>query len=134
MNGDRAIAAFLHARYDEQEELAKQAAAESPTPWWRGDKYGVRSDRPDDRQVYDATEEVVVYDEGAPGPAVAAYIAQHGPDVALADIEAKRKILWLTERAITSESGAVRLHATWTLRALAVQFSEHPDHCGAWNL
>lgn len=88
------LIAFLKKRYAEIEQHAEAAGAESPSPWMRGDSYtAAKADRDGETQIYDATGDVVVYDEGAPGPAVAGHIVLQDPASTLADIASKRQIL-----------------------------------------
>ncbi|HEX3782732.1 MAG TPA: DUF6221 family protein [Pseudonocardiaceae bacterium] len=84
----------LLAAMERVEQVARAAEAESPSPWLRGDVYSIPSeDRDMYRQIYDRTGNVVVYDEGAPGPDVADLIAHNDPASVLRRCAADRKIL-----------------------------------------
>ncbi|HEX3781688.1 MAG TPA: DUF6221 family protein [Pseudonocardiaceae bacterium] len=86
---EQLLAAIEHA-----EQTARDAEAEAPTPWIRGSIYGgSREDTPGESQIYDARHDVVVYDEGSPGAAVAAFIVGQQPGVTLRHCAADRKIL-----------------------------------------
>jgi Family of unknown function (DUF6221) len=93
MTDDRAVtddgfAGWLAARYDEAEARAKAAAADGTAEWHLSEH-----DPIDPSRIYDATGEVVVYDEGAPSPNEAAHIAACDPAHRLADIALKCAIL-----------------------------------------
>lgn len=88
------LAAFIQARLDEDRRSAEAANADSPSPWCRGNSYGVDADAADDDCViYDDHGDVVVYDEGSPTPPVAQLIARHDPARVLRGVEATRRIV-----------------------------------------
>lgn len=126
------IADFLLARYAEDEAAARHAAGWGgswvPFPdWGHGAVESV--DSGDDIGI-------VIYDEGRPTPAQAEHIARHDPARALADIEAKRRIVERF-RYISEGGGVIRegsplegqLHAlAWVVTDLASAFADHPDY------
>lgn len=84
----------LLAAIDDAEGTAREAETDRSGPWRRGHAYSSPAeDMPGEIQVYDATGEVVVYDEGAPTVAVAAHIVAWQPTAVLARLMADREIV-----------------------------------------
>jgi hypothetical protein len=79
------LIAFLKARLDEAEAVAK--AAQAPSPW------KAATHESDHWIVTDAAGEPLIYDEGTPSLEEAAHIALHDPDRELRVVAAKRAIL-----------------------------------------
>jgi hypothetical protein len=80
------LIAFLRQQLDEDERVAREAGAGS---WSRDDTY------PDSGGIISDTG-TIVYDEGSPSQPQAEHIARWDPARALAEIQAKRRILdWL---------------------------------------
>ena len=86
------LAARLLPAIEQAERAARDAQAESPTPWIRGNIYSVpHEDTPGESQIYDAHRNVVIHDEGVPGPAVAAFIVDQQPSMTLRRCAADRR-------------------------------------------
>lgn len=85
------FAAFMTARYDEAEALARAAMHDTRGEWNR------RQDGPDwpTGHLRDDTDTIVVYDEGSPTDAEFDHIAACDPAHRLTDITLKRAILKL---------------------------------------
>lgn len=150
------IAAFLTARLDEDEQVARDA---TPGPWL--------ADYGDDDEVYTMSDPVrtseanpdvcdyavIRYIRGGARDRTEAnmvYIARHDPARVLADIAAKRRIL-ARHRNFDfpfNPDGDGPGDYAWTahcdccsqpwpcpdLRDLASQFADHPDYKEAWTL
>lgn len=152
----RAQAAFLNARYDEDEAAARAAPGNTWTARRRDDIAGA--------SVYDE-QWVLLYPQeydhdkamsgtpGATGPGyiqerrdeLCAHIARHDPARVLADVAAKRQVVahaehWSatlrqTPEGWTAETCTVyRMAMEWTLRLLALPHAGHPDYDPAWAL
>ena len=131
------IVEFLRAQYDAEEELAKHARDDGEGRWHLADPPEEESGRLEDERGY-----VVVYDEGRPSFAQATHIALHDPARALAELDAKRRILDLCVRWI--EVGQPPPNSTWSddaagatvarsvLRLMALPDAEHPDYRPEW--
>jgi hypothetical protein len=86
--------------------------------------------------VYDGGAQPVVYDESTPSHEEAEHIARHDPARVLRDIEAKREVVRLAERARD-------YHETFTdgfaaamegaLRLFALSFADHPGYREEWR-
>lgn len=129
------LIAFVRARLDERERVAQGAAVDQGAKWkaFEG-TYGWAV----------ATESGGIIRDGDSGgaQAVAEHIAHWNPACALAEVEAKRRILdALAERldadcedggweAADAETDGM---ATTTLRLLALPFAGHPDYREEWR-
>jgi hypothetical protein len=125
---DDPLVAFLRARLDEDEQVARDAGAEA----WR------KAERPS------------IWVTRADGPVAqtkdfedAAHIARHDPARVLRDVEAKRRIIDLHaprhaddyERWGTSDCVACYdLTPCRTVRLLALPYADHPDYREHWRL
>ncbi|AMM12338.1 DUF6221 family protein [Streptomyces albidoflavus] len=115
------LIAFLRARLDEDEAVARAATA---GPWVEsgvGDHgWGVS---------FSAPGSGVEADDSSQGRADAAHIARHDPARVLAEVEAKRQIVeryaWLCEHGDTG--------GAWVLPLLALPYADHPDYRDAWR-
>ena len=108
------LTAFLNARYDEAEALAKAAAAHlrvhNPERWYEAD---------DDRFAY---------------PEDAAFIAANDPAHRLRDIALKRAILADCRRCLDSISWGHRaVFIERVVRQFGTEFSDHPDYRQEWK-
>lgn len=148
---DLTLAAFLLARLDEDERIAR---AVTSTPWRRGTGTAAAEGGEGwDQDVVWRTFEV----EGDAGLYTddeddAAHIARHNPARVLREVEAKRRLVELHEQ-VPGTPGAYQKDAPatgckvcheWdgvtyaggdceTLRLLALPFADHPDYCQEWR-
>jgi hypothetical protein len=134
------IVEFLRARYTERRALAL-AATSGP---WRAEPfvYGLPEEgwgEPSHWEIKADSGEVVGHQPheggGVYGEADARHIAAHGPDVALADLDAKLGIIDWYEVASSSPELA---RDAWqimrqVLLLLAVPFAAHPDYDERWR-
>lgn len=129
-----ALVAFLLARLDEREKVARAA---SGVHWKRGAPNDAADWDPDEkpwRDDYngiseaDPPHETVVYDEGRPNDGQLDHIALNDPARVLADVEAKRRIV---ENPPVSPDAI----AEWedTVKILAEVDADHPDYDEAWR-
>ncbi len=122
------LVAFLLARLDEDEAVARLAAREGGT--WKQDD---PTRRPGAISSLDGP---VVYDEGAPDENQAPHIARHDPARVLREVAAKRAIIAACEEAIRNqgifgEDGGQPL-AEKVLPALAAVYGDHPGYDPQW--
>ncbi|MCT2591120.1 DUF6221 family protein [Streptomyces sp. N2-109] len=137
------LTAFLRARLDEDEAVARKA---KPGPW-----------RADGGSVYAAhpTDEVVDYarDNSAP------HIARHGPARVLREVEAKKRMVTAYEYALEMKTANAANYQAWVnndappypeaaegtdeqrreipglahaLRLLTLPYADHPDYREEW--
>jgi hypothetical protein len=125
------LIAFLAARLDENEALAK--AAQAPSPWKAADHES------DHWIVTDATGEPLIYDEGTPSLEEAAHIARHDPARSLRDVEADRKLIVAYRQTLSVpptneqvDQTAWRLALEFALQLRAAVYSDHPDYRPEW--
>ncbi|MGV9888413.1 DUF6221 family protein [Streptomyces sp. NPDC003395] len=127
---------FLRDRLDEDERVARAAAQAERTNTWSAlpDSYG---------GVLDGTgrRSLAVGYGGVMEPEIAAHIARHDPARALAEVDAKRRLL---EKAADAErysrttwanAGSVGAASAYraTLRLLALPYVDHPDYREDWR-
>jgi hypothetical protein len=98
LNGEASVAedliAWVSAAIEQTEKIARAAEVEAPGPWIRGHReYNPKVDTPDGQQIYDSARDVVVYDEGQPGPASVGHIVHNNPADTLRRCEADRRLL-----------------------------------------
>ncbi|MFF0389663.1 DUF6221 family protein [Kitasatospora sp. NPDC004615] len=111
------LVAFLRERLDEDERAASEAW---PVPWSAdAEEYGV-VDPGDGTEIAD----VVVLSTNQQR-ATARHIARHDPARVLAEVAAKRRVVELWSHSIGTGG-------TYTLRALALPYREHPDFRPEW--
>jgi len=149
------LVAFLAARLDADEAMAKAATGEG-SPWaWEHTGYGTSSWALGHVQTEDGTDlhgniipgSGVVIDtvcESTTGrPADGAHIARHDPARVLREVEAKRRILadyemWRahadTDPAGTTPAKMAAGALLPVVRHLAAVYSGHPDYDEAWGL
>jgi hypothetical protein len=121
------LAAFLSARLEEAEALARAAGGRA---WRQGDPERTPGWIQDDSGSLDS---IVVYDEGAPTAAQAAHIALNDPARVLREVAAGRRLLacWHEQDGRRSNSAEDEARA-WLLDSLladrAAVWSDHPDY------
>lgn len=84
------IAAFLRSRLDEREKVALAACGDAGSAgrWRQEDPHR------EPGRIEDDLNDVVIYDEGSPTGEQARHIADNDPEFVLADVAAKRQIVW----------------------------------------
>lgn len=133
------LIAFLHARLDEDEQVAHAAA---PGPWEYQDIESVGGGRICDPEVAIAN---VDWDTEPVNPrirrfraaeqadATGEHIVRHDPQTVLADIAGRRAIVDWSERQLAEFGSVVDPGVRVVLSGLAVRYSGHPDHSSAWS-
>lgn len=128
------LVAFLRARLDEDEALARDAP---PGPWYIGN--AVDPTQPCSVHTFPGVRLVA---DGL-NWLVAEHIARQNPARALADIEAKRRLLKLHGRVgdlpfcmtCDAPSGVPgKSQGCDTLRLLATPYAHHPDYRAEWRV
>jgi hypothetical protein len=136
MSGD--LVAFLRARLDEDEQVARAAAEPEGACWVGSSESGHPWRFSEGRGVYAEIENVgesrwpqIV---GADADAVQDHVAVHDPARVLAEVAAKRALLdamigpaLSVARAGTCDAGLA------TARFLALPYADHPDYQEAWR-
>lgn len=135
---------FLHARLDEDEQVARAAAEMNPAPWhvrYEGWVEGSAENKDNpmaDTGLWDC--------EGAGSlcmaTSTAVHVARHDPARVLAEVEAKRRIVELHahdhECSTFNHNGDID-SCTWvtgdcsTLHLLAQVYDQHPDYQPEWK-
>ncbi|MEU8279545.1 DUF6221 family protein [Microbispora bryophytorum] len=146
MTEQHPLITFLRARYDEAEQVARDAAETGEH--WRYQRIpdltapdGYSLDLGD---VVDVIVDIGFAEDDVLRPAQAAHIALHDPASVLADIAAKRKILDALAPDIEAFSGEVAqadaaermanwLRAVAVVRLLAEPYASHPDYREEWR-
>lgn len=151
------LTAFITARFDEDEAIARSAAEQGAAEWTASydPEWEIRRES---CGVY-AGEGVMIYDEGTPSVQEALHVARHDPARALAEVAAKRMIAELHDRAhdcpvivpvsnpgafpgalgyvstehIDGEDPDPHVTPCTTLRALAAVYGGHPDYREEWR-
>jgi Family of unknown function (DUF6221) len=123
------LAAFLRARLDEDEQMAREAADGDSGSWFVGCKWNVY--RAEDETPDDDVEknQLVVYGNVS---SQSDHIARHDPERVLAEVDAKRRIVLMNASAadnIGPERAALALLTLW---ALAAVYRDHPDYRQEW--
>lgn len=137
------LIAFLRARCDEAEAIAKAAYGDSGQWWQRITERGPEGhlfEGSDPEGGY-LSGTIVVYDEGSPTPDEFAHIALHDPAAVLRDITAKRKRLatYTAARAAADRyddqyMAGVASGLGDVIKDDAAVWSDHPDYQPAWSL
>jgi hypothetical protein len=130
-----ALVEFLRARLDEDASVARAA---TPGPWAVDNVEYAESILAADRtavvgggrwggeaSVFETTEDAL-------------HIARHDPERVLAEVETKRRIVFLAERlpeltASTDMFDNNRDAWAEVLKRLALPYADHPDYQGAWK-
>lgn len=137
---DYGLVAFLRARLDEDRAVAEACAAEDGAVWSAGDRHLSES----------VTAERGGYVACAPYEGVMPWetrrhIADHDPARALAEVEAKRRIVDFladdagfdlpatTTQAMSREEWDRVFSARLTLKLLALPHTDHPDYRQEWK-
>ncbi|MEV4440441.1 DUF6221 family protein [Streptomyces sp. NPDC049577] len=135
------LAAFLRARLDEDERIARAAF---PASWVRHEHVaGVHADDAEEgRQYGTAVADCRRVPDGY-GVPNALHIHRHQPARVLADVEAHRAVLDLYENPETSEALPDSLNRLTTsvqrhvlgdvVRLLALPYAGHPDYRDEWR-
>lgn len=132
------LIAFLRARLDEDEAMARSAGAE---PW-----NAMAEETPDGENIYYTVETrkppralVESLATGASAQARIDHMARHHPARVLREIEAKRRILRAHEKwcggrcdAKWPEGGFDAAHY-WSIKSLAAVYADHPDYRAEWR-
>src|SRR2546423_10960409 len=128
------LIAFLRARLDEREQIARAA---EPGPWRvLEDSSGSVAVGPEDFGI--------ASDHTGQNRASYVHIAANDPARVLADVDAKRRIIELHSTSDTSTFEGRTATITWcpicrndgecpTLRLLALPYADHPDYRGRWR-
>ncbi|MEU6507915.1 DUF6221 family protein [Streptomyces sp. NPDC046942] len=131
-----AIEAFLRARFEEEERVARDAIAGAPGAVW-----GVMADEIEQVLIsrHGATTHTPMVQFGADDPVkLLTHVARHDPDRVLRELAAKRT---LTEEHTAQGDGLCRTcrrgerprSPCATLRLLAVPFADHPGYDDSWR-
>ncbi|HEY9449871.1 MAG TPA: DUF6221 family protein [Gemmatimonadaceae bacterium] len=113
---------------DEEERIAQAARGHGEGRWRHETAYP-------NGYVYDGGLQPVVYDESAPSPEEAEHIARHDPARVLRDIEARRELLRVAERAHDYHQTFTNGFASaleGTLRLFALAYADHPGYRSEW--
>lgn len=132
MSGD--LVAFLRERLDEDEQVARKAAARRPQI-----REGLRRWKPDGMSVRDDVGDLVVKHSW---PHEIEHIARHDPARVLAEVAAKRAILtqcaeiteYVSSGGMGAEMSDIRERDVLedVLRLLALPYAEHPGYRSEW--
>ncbi|MFJ9887192.1 DUF6221 family protein [Streptomyces sp. NPDC091287] len=142
------LVAFLRARFDEDEQTARAAAARPSGV--SGERWRVSGTHSDDGGTYWSVTTVSSDDRvgvieligsgmsggGAHTEEVAQHVVHHAPARVLAEVDAKREVLRLASAAHdyyeTFMSGfAAEMEKA--LRLFAVAYADHPDYKNTWR-
>ena len=136
---DDDLIAFIKARLDEDEAIARAAGQDDLARTWTGNDNGYRGGG----QVTDGHGEKVVYDEGAPDTAQALHIARHDPARARREVEAGRRIMARYEDCLdrmedpeypaSIARDQAREYEDFVLPNLAMAWSSHPEYRREWR-
>lgn len=131
-----ALIAFLRARLDEDEQSAREAAADGPE--WRLSQGAIY---PSDTMSHPGV--IVTGPYGYLDRVHGEHIARHDPAHVLADIEAKRRIIeraagyadmeWIDDNPQRIGSGNAEEVLAEVLTLLALPFADNPDYDESWR-
>jgi hypothetical protein len=136
----RDLIAFISARLDEDEQMARAATY---GVWVVGPTFGAR-----DNRVYvkpegfgiDTIGTCVIAGQVSNTPefrANAQHIARHDPARVLREVEAKRRLVFQFEHRGNAVRGAIQpsTGGVWDdlLRLLALPYADHPDFQAGWS-
>lgn len=138
------ITAFLAARLDEDEALAREAADRLSGQWFVGRKWNVYAVDDVEPQRFDESDDLVTYGDMKER---SEHIARHDPARVLAEVKAKRRVLERHYAVVDSCGTECCDGCGWDreegyhvegiencpeLRDLAAPFDQHPDYNPAW--
>lgn len=137
------IVAFLRARLDEDEQLARDACGHDPSGAWSPVETPAANHKVVDDLGYSVVEQ---YDVESDPWWTVPHIARHDPARVLRGVEAKRRIvdayvIWLDVPKI-DPYGRIQVSAAaqgargallGALSALASEWSDHPDYRQEWT-
>lgn len=146
------LIAFLNDRLDEDETVARAAAAAVAAERWHHSLHMNQVVTPTphiavyDTGVFGVVKPVANWDEDGPDPLLE-HIARHDPARVLADVAAKREIIALHApfdawadipgphgpQIVCRECAGARMYPCPTLRVLAAPYAEHPDYRQEWK-
>lgn len=116
------VVAFLNARLDEDEQVARAATEAAGADWHIGFS-------PDP-----GTDDELVYHLGE---GARTHLYRHDPARVLCEVKAKRgavRELNLARKSIAGRGLNVPFFITWTLWHLAAAYSDHPDYRQEWEI
>jgi hypothetical protein len=116
------LAAFLNARLEEDEALARQAAQVAGPDWTWETEVPEGCDYPTD--YIKTPDGTLLLDTMGGIEGVAPHVALHDPARTLRDVEAKRRMLEELDLSYPDEEHMIRL--------LAAVYSDHPDYDPEW--
>ena len=135
------IAAFLSARLDEDEALARQAAQVAGPDWTWKTEVPEGWDAPTDYVISPAGALLLDTMGGIEGEAP--HVARHDPARVLREVEAKRNILARYEDCLTRQEDQdypyapaaeqAREYEDFVLPNLVAAWSDHPDYDQDWT-
>jgi hypothetical protein len=119
------LIAFLRVRYDEDEQIARDCAVRSPGPWVG--MFKQVTSEPDDGQVINVAS--------TERRAVSHHIANWDPGRALAEVEAKRRMLDFLVKLddIATDSDLWNLDTEKPFKLMALPYAGHPDYRPEWR-
>jgi hypothetical protein len=118
---------FLRARLAEDEQVAQAAAEETDPSWDDNGPYG------ETVTAANAGGFVACGAWGGDVPwEVRQHVARHDPARALAEVDAKRRIVQMHAHALAMTPPERVALAILTLRALARPYADHPDYRPEW--
>ncbi|MGW4648063.1 DUF6221 family protein [Kitasatospora sp. NPDC004289] len=129
------LAAFLQARLDEDEQIARTASRNASAAWHLDEEFGetVLWWPPEFHTPYERDRHWRGQDIEFSGQAIAPHIARHDPARVLAEVKAKQYILTMCADIATRGAEPERqAQAELTLRALAFPYRSHPDCHPDW--
>ncbi|MEU7103558.1 DUF6221 family protein [Streptomyces sp. NPDC046215] len=119
---------FLHARLDEDEQVARAA---QPAPWVRRDHVaGVHADNATEARPYGSAVADCRRVPDGYGVPNALHIVRHAPARVLAEVDAKRAIVEEIEDAEVRWYGDKLIPV---LKRLALPYADHPDYREEWR-
>lgn len=141
------LVAFLRARLDEDEQVARAACEYAEATWLLDEEFGetVLWWPPEPRIAEKERQHglPVVSDEWrgqtieSGGTRIAPHIARHDPARVLREVEAKRRLLYQFEHHGNSVRATVApsTGGVWDdlLRMLALPYADHPDYREEWR-
>ncbi|MDL4774254.1 MULTISPECIES: DUF6221 family protein [Thermomonosporaceae] len=129
MNG---LVEFVKARLDDDELVAQAARLASAAPWRLTSEHGFDGAEPVEYKVLRDNDGLSIADDRTNLTAEdLTHIAHHEPARALAEIEAKRRLII----ELDSYGGPETTDAYYVvLRHLATVYADHPDYQDDWRL